>query len=305
MRILIVGATGFIGANFLDTIPGGDHQILAIGHERRIHGGRSREVKWLYGDLRALEAIKPSVVSFNPDVVLYLAWHGIPDYSNRVSKENLDCSIALLDFVLEETDCKKILVSGSCWEYGKSMGECIESDPVVINSYFAWAKYSLYQYLHFKCQQKGVALIWFRMFYVYGPGQRADSLIPTIVKAFNSDMVPQIKNVFNKNDYVYVEDVANALWLAIQNDVQPGIYNLGSGNATSVLNVCQLVEETLTGRTEVSGRLRSDCKESEESNFWANTDRTKSILKWNSTVSLHEGITKYVESLNRRKVILN
>ena len=75
------------------------------------------QTKRLFGTLEDLEFIKPQIKMFNPDVVIHLAWFGIPDFSERNSLVNLNLSINLLEFIIDETQCKKVIISGSCFEY--------------------------------------------------------------------------------------------------------------------------------------------------------------------------------------------
>ena len=75
---------------------------------------------------------------------------------------------------------KKIIVSGSCWEYGKNQGSCVEGFDQLIDSYFSWSKKSLYNFINYSCEKKSISLIWLRIFYVYGPGQKKFSLIPSL-----------------------------------------------------------------------------------------------------------------------------
>ena len=103
------------------------------------------------GDLKFISDIKEEIIDFQPDIIMHLAWEGIPDLSKIVCTENLYMAINFFDQVLDNTNCKKVIVSGSCIEYGNRQGQCKESDQVVINTYFAWAKYALYLYLSIRC----------------------------------------------------------------------------------------------------------------------------------------------------------
>ena len=245
MKILITGATGFIGRHVVGQIQASGHDILAFTLENDADKIGAKSIRRLCGDMGDMESIKPEIKSFDPEIVIHLAWQGIPDYSEVISRINLNNSIQLLDFIMEETNCKKIIVSGSCFEYGKNKGICRESDPVQIKSFFSWAKYSLYRYLLLKCGQKKVKLIWFRIFYVYGPGQRGGSLVPTLVRALKDGKTPDIRSPLNKNDFVYIEDVARGVQLAVDIEVETGIYNLGCAISRSVYDAFQIAAKCL------------------------------------------------------------
>lgn len=297
MRILITGATGFLGKHVVDQVRAGGHNILAFSLEKDTNENNTKYIQWLYGDLGDVMSLKPAIRSFDPEVVIHLAWQGIPDYSEVVSRINLNNSIQLLDFVAEETNCKKIIVSGSCFEYGKNKGVCKESDPIQLKSFFSWAKYSLYQYLLLKCNQKEVELIWFRIFYVYGPGQRVGSLVPTLVRTLKDGKAPDIRSPLNKNDFVYVEDVAEAFRLAVDMKVGTGIYNLGYGISRSVYDVCKIVEKCLLKSSDISNYILKNGSKEKSLDFSSDMNKTIKGFDWRPRTTLEEGIAKYVESL--------
>ena len=298
MRILITGAIGFVGRHVVKALQPHAHKLVLF--DKNIDGAlhlKNLDTVFLKGDLGNLDAAKTSIQKFNPEVCIHLAWEGIPDYSESISKSNLDNSINFLDFIAKETDCRKIIISGSCFEYGKTKGACKESDNVQTTSFFAWAKQSIYNYVSFLCEQSAIDLIWFRIFYVYGPGQRSGSLIPAIINKFNKAEYPDIMKPHNKNDFVYVGDVAKAFQIATINKIPSGIYNLGSGISTSVYEVCRTAERLITGQTFLSEQLKDTGGKQRVTDFWADTGKTKQTLDWTVSTPLEEEIKNHIHAL--------
>jgi len=294
MRVFITGATGFVGRHVVGQIRTCGHDILSFTLEKDHNESNNKYIGWLYGDLGNIdESLKLAIRSFDPEVVIHLAWQGIPDYSEAISIINLNNSIRLLDFIAEETNCKKIIVAGSCFEYGKNKGVCKESDPIRLKSFFSWAKYSLYQYLLLKCNLKGLELIWFRIFYVYGPKQRSGSLVPTLVRALKEGKAPDIRLPLNQNDFIYVEDVAKAFNMAVNRHLSSGIYNIGSGASTKVIDICEIIERQLFGNSNITNFLRKNVNSEQKVNFWADTSKSRAVLGWKYETTIEEGIKKY------------
>jgi nucleoside-diphosphate-sugar epimerase len=294
MNVLVTGGSGFVGQYLMKELAGTSHNIAAIARNE-IH--KWDNVQVINGNLNGIKKFQEKINQFDPDVIIHLAWEGIPDYSESISRTNLFNSINFLEYILNNTSCKKILVSGSCWEYGKKKGACKESDPVNINSYFIWAKHSLHQYLSVKCANKNVTLNWFRIFYVYGSGQREESLIPTLIKSIGANETPRINTPRNKNDFIYVEDVAKAFNKAIDVDLESGVYNLGSRDSASVYDICRMVEKHLLGTKTISKKVLENGEKDETVNFWADMTKTKKALNILGVTQLKKGIELCIQSM--------
>ena len=296
MKIFISGASGFIGKNVLNQLIGNNHDILATSSKKNNFDNKLNNVDWIFGDLKDINFLKTKVAKFNPDVTIHLAWESIPSYSKSICRLNLNNSIRLLNFIAKNTDCKKIIASGSCWEYGKDLGSCKESDKLNINSYFNWAKFSLYQYLAIICAEKDINLNWFRIFYVYGLGQRDDSLIPTLIKSIKNNRMPSIINPLNKNDFIYIDDVVNIFSNAVEMNLPFGVYNLGSGKSSSVYDISLIVEKELLSSSSISFEILKNGSKDERVNFWADMDKTFDALNISELTDLNIGIRKFIKN---------
>lgn len=299
MNIFITGASGFVGYQVLKKLDERGCNLLILRNERRLESYLNGNHQTILGNLNELEKIKSAIIRFAPDVCMHFAWESIPDYSADISRKNLYNSIMLCDFLINETDCKKLIVSGSCFEYGKTDGACREDEKMEAKSFFAWAKQSLYDYLTLLCKNKGVNLFWGRIFYVYGPRQRKGSLIPSIVDSFMQGKVPQINNPLNANDFVYVEDIAEAYCRALETDIPSGAYNLGSGVSTEVIQICRIIEKELFKNTNLSDDIFKKTSSKQEINFWANMRKTTDTINWQPSVTLTSGIDKYIQFIKR------
>ena len=252
LKVLVSGASGFIGSKLVIKLSTSGFEVMGL--TRSLDKTRLNEdIQWLNADLSLPDTYRDQVKSFKPDVLIHLSWQDIPDFSLEKSKLNLNQSLDFLSYMLEIESCKKILVSGSCFEYNKIKGKCIESDKSIPKDYFTWAKLSIYSWLSMKCAERNTTLGWLRVFYVYGPGQRLESLIPTILSSLKNKKLPHLRNPNNANDYIFIDDVVDSFYLAIIGEISSGVFNIGSGESQSieetVFLLSKLINSILKDRT--------------------------------------------------------
>ena len=298
MKVVVTGASGFIGKPIVNKLLMMGCEVLAIGREIPAQQ-KLDSLHWLKANFSSAETYQTEINAFKPEVLIHLAWQDIPDYSLEKSILNLNQSLLFISFITKIKSCKKILISGSCWEYGKMYGECLNTDIVNPMNFFTISKHSLHLWTEIIAKQKSIKLGWFRLFYVYGPGQRSGSLIPSILNNLKKGQLSDIRSPINANDFVYVDDVANAFSKAVSANFPSGIYNLGSGKSTTVLEVCRIAEQIVLGAESLTAQLESKTESSQsEVDFWADIKHSKEILDWQPTTSLKEGIQQTQQWIN-------
>ena len=290
MKIIITGATGFIGLPLVKHLAEQGHEILAL---TRNPLKKLESVSYLKADLSSPITYYERVASFNPEFIIHLSCQDIRNFSFEKSKNNLNFSLDFFSYIISLGCCKKIIVSGSCFEFNQLNGECLEANKGSPKDNFTWAKHSLLAWLETECHRLGIQLGWLRIFYVYGPRQRNDSLIPYILSNLKNGNLPEIRTPNNSNDFVYIDDVVKAFSNSILMNYPSGIYNLGSGSSTPILEVCKVAEKIILGTDNLSQQLKQESINTEVGcDFWANHDKSKKHLNWSPSIDLEEGISK-------------
>jgi len=286
MKIFLTGGTGFIGKYVVEDLKKRGHRILILS--RNAH--KKNSTNFIIGDLTNIGKWESKLKRFDPDVAVHLAWEGIPDFSATMSSKNLIQGISLYN-LLAEIGCKKIITAGTCFEYGDATGRVSENLVINPKTPFVAAKHALHIMGETIAKEIGADFIWMRFFYVYGPGQRAGSLIPHIMRCANSKLPPDLKNPSAQNDFVYVEDVARAVTAAILRGKGNKTYNVGSGKFTSVMEVTRLIYEKLQEKNIYQNFARS-LRIVPKGGFYAKLTDVHRDLGWNPKVNMREGIQK-------------
>ncbi len=192
MRIFVTGASGFIGRHFMRLL--GEHEVFYLSHQRVVSAGDPPSgVKSIQGDLGRPETWVAALEAFSPDCCVHFAWEGIPDFSPMRCKQNLDDGLRLIS-ALARNRVGRIIVAGSCFEYGNLSGAINETATPVNCSLFAETKHKLQKELDRAARETGIAYRWARVFFAYGPGQRTGSLIPQCWTAFKAGSSVDIRS---------------------------------------------------------------------------------------------------------------
>ncbi|MFC2005283.1 NAD-dependent epimerase/dehydratase family protein, partial [Chloroflexota bacterium] len=233
MRIFVTGGTGFIGRHVVQELDSQSHELLLLSRHPKdaLSSLTTPTVDMVQGDLLNTDNWRDAVESFAPQVAIHLAWEDLPNYDARTSLKNLNCGLNLIT-VLAETDCQSVICAGSCWEYGQQNGILHEDmNPQPYNAFTA-AKNALHWTGREVAKENGMHFIWARLFYVYGPGRKTKSLIPQVINHVRKGEAPEVKAPQNRNDFIYVADVARAIATIVRKTQNDGVYNIGSGYST-------------------------------------------------------------------------
>lgn len=290
MRILLTGATGFIGKQLLPMLS--THQVLVVDISRPQNCGS--EYDFFKGDLFNVDTYAPAVIAFAPQACIHLAWKGLPDYSLFACLENFNMTLRLYN-ILEKCGCKKVITAGTCWEYGSLKGCCKETDLPGQMNLFASFKTAIRSIGESMAILKSIQFIWARIFFIYGPGQRETSLIPTCIKALQSGRMPEIKNPQALNDFIHIVDVAKALVALVETANINGIFNICSGAPTKVADIFTMISRY----TIRSNALSLDTEFGVESGFWGDNTRIQTSTTWKPEILLDDGIRDLIAPMSK------
>jgi nucleoside-diphosphate-sugar epimerase len=239
MKVMVTGATGFVGRHVVNALLGRGHSVAAVARD----ADKARSLPWfksvefmacdLHHNYRAL------FLNGRPDALIHLAWPGLPNYRGffHVSR-NLPGDVAFLE---ASVDCGvgHIVVAGTCLEYGMQSGPLNELADTAPTTAYGLAKDALRKSLQLLQQEKNFTLQWMRLFYMYGEGQNPNSLIAKLDRAID-ECAPffEMSAGDQLRDYLPVEEVAEHFVLALENPLScNGVINCCRGTPISVFDL--------------------------------------------------------------------
>ena len=247
MKILVTGATGFIGTHVVRELLAGKHSIIATGRSGEFHidGVPRGKLSYIPCDLNEAKNDYCSFFGF-PDSVIHLSWQGLPHYKERYHFErNLPANYNFLKSLVEG-GVSNVTCVGTCLEYGMRNGPLSEEMQPRPSTAYSLAKDCLRRFLDQLREQTSFSFKWVRLFYTYGEGQNKSSLLEQLKTAIeNRDTKFDMSKGDQLRDYLPVEKVAeNIVKIALQSRVE-GAINCCCG---APISIRQLAEDYLAAR---------------------------------------------------------
>jgi len=236
-RILITGATGFVGRQVLKHLTTEDVLVTLVvreGKELLFANNSVVESVILTQDLFAETVEWWGNVLSGIDTVIHLAWYVEPGKYLDAS-QNIDCLIGTLNLAkgAVRAGVKRFVGVGTCFEYDLSQGTLsVETRLKPLNPY-ASAKASLYIILSSWLTGYSIEFSWCRLFYLYGEGENEQRLAPYVYKQLQNGEIVELTSGKQIRDYLDVS-VAGARIGEIALGIQTGPMNICSGSPITV-----------------------------------------------------------------------
>ena len=259
-RLVITGASGFIGRHLLVQALAAGHQVLCLGRSRPALSLPSSALHHPC-DLWQAASYHKALAAFRPEAAIHLAWYAEPGKYLHAA-QNVDALSGSLRLVqaLIAAGCPSFVAAGTCAEYQQQPGICRTDSPTAPSTVYAASKLAFHLTASQLCAQAGASWAWGRVFYLYGPGEDRRRAIPALIASLLAGTPFPATDGTQIRDYLQVGDVASGfLTLAEQRAV--GVFNLCSGEPCTV--------RSLFHRTAaVLGRQDLVCYGQRKANDW-------------------------------------
>jgi len=252
LRLIITGATGFIGGHVVEAALARGHTVTAVGRDetKAASSAWASRVRFVAADLHA-DGFNPSVLG-TADAMLHLAWPGLPDYRDPAHLErHLPADTRFIERMLA-AGLRRLLITGTCLEYGVANGPLSEAMPTAPTLPYAIAKDALRRRIEDR-MPPAATLTWARLFYMHGPGQNPKSILALLDAAVGrGDPAFPMSQGEQLRDYLPVTEVARRLVRLAEIPGASGIYNICSGEPISIRHLVEarIAEHGATIRPE-------------------------------------------------------
>ena len=295
-RILVTGATGFIGRPCIDLLLEDGFDVHAISSQAELPN--LPKIVWHPVDLHDHSGVKQILARVRPAFLLHSAWY-VKHGDHWSSKENLrwvSSSLHLAEEFIKHGG-EKLVCLGTCAEYDwnelpplKSIYE--ESRPLRPHTIYGASKASLFMMLEALCKNEDIDFVWARPFGPYGFYDNPKRLIPHTVLSLLQGEIMICNNPEFVRNFTFVNDIAQILVQLLQGKTL-GAINIANGQAVKLKYVVEFVAKAVGAENLVQYRPNS-ANGTEPAVLVADVKKLKDEIGHVAPTSLEDGLERSI-----------
>lgn len=253
-KVIITGADGFIGSCLAQKFMEHKMKVVAVGRKsapKRL--AESEYLRYVQADIFAEESLREKLPCDDYEAMIHLAWSGVSGEEKEnyeLQMKNALATVACLK-VSKEIGCKRFVCGSSV----------AEKEVMTIMNHPEWKPRMAHCYgigkltAHAMCKAVAASLemdmIWVVLANVYGVGDLSDCFISVTSRKMMNESLLQFTAATQNYDFIYIDDVANGLYLAALQGKESKEYFIGSGKARKLRNYIEDMKAALCSETEL------------------------------------------------------
>lgn len=298
MKLFVTGAAGFVGAAVTRQALNAGHSVVGTvrpGSRAERLVGAAGDLSIAEVDLRDQKAVVAALEQHRPDVIVHVAWSGVSNsarFDAAQITDNVDSACGLIE-AGAGIGIGKFVGLGSQGEYGSLNRKTREDDLPEPTTLYGAAKVAVLYLARQLAAQAEMPFAWLRLFSTYGPGDKPNWLIPSLIQQMLDGTPPKTTLGTQKWDYLYIDDVARGVLAAVTSASATGVFNLGSGQPVAVRTIIETIRDLAAPDMElVFGEIPYGPNQ-----VWhmeADIERLRAASGWSPQVDLHAGLARTV-----------
>jgi nucleoside-diphosphate-sugar epimerase len=301
-RVLVTGATGFIGSHLVRRllIEGAEVHILIREGSNcyRIKDVMQNLIVW-QGELRDYNSIVHCIRNSKPQVIYHLAaYRNVKRDLNLVDSmidTNVKGVMGLLKTIAETDNFLECFVNtGTCEEYGDGATPFHEEQREMPVSSYSASKVAATYFCQMVYKTVGLPIVTLRPFLTYGAYQDIDLFIPSLIYHCLIKKDFKMTEGSQTREFNYIDDIVQAYILAV---VSPGVIgetiNIGNGLEYRIKDVAENIVKMMGNPIRLLVNTLSK-RPGETAHFYCDNKKAKSLLNWSPRIGLQEGLERTI-----------
>jgi nucleoside-diphosphate-sugar epimerase len=291
-RVLLTGATGFIGRQAIAPLLGKGYEIHAVSTIAPTADLIYENVVWHKTNLLDAAEIDDLCEKVRASHLLHFAWyveHG--KFWNAPENEIWTAaSLSLLES-FQKNGGERMVMAGTCAEYewGKDAILSESKTPLKPTNFYGECKIELQK----KLAASNASWAWGRVFFLYGEFEASRRLIASVINSLLRDEFADCSHGGQMRDFMYVKDVADAFVALLDSKVE-GCVNIASGESVTIKEIVFMIAEQLCKSDKI--RFGTVLTTSDEPpSIVADITRLREEVGWKPRFSLPQGIKETIE----------
>jgi UDP-glucose 4-epimerase len=292
LKVLVTGGSGYLGAQLVTALKKEGAEVFVVDKEAT----PSDHVYNL--DITDRVAVEKTIREIQPEIIFHLAAslnrERNFDHFDRINQINHDGTLNLL-LALKDIPYRNFIFTSTSEVYGSNPAPFHEeqvpkpASPYSLTKLYAEVLISTFSNLY----NKHFTVL--RLFNFFGKNMPANFFIPQMIRAFQNEAVFEMTEGAQKRDFLYVEDVIQALLLSARSEKALNeTFNVCSGRAVSLKQLATEIKRTMKSNCEIRFGALS-YRENEVWNMVGNNTKIKKALGFKIRYGLNEAIEQLID----------
>ena len=289
-KVLITGGTGFIGRNVVEELIKRGYEVHSL-----VYPPFAPEQDGLVQyemNLMDTDAVAKFLKEHHFENLIHLAWYVGPKC--HVHELNLDWTLATLNLLknFKENGGKRFVGAGTISEYEYKYGYFLEDEtPTSPKTLYGESKNSIYKIASAYCKQNGIDFKWPRIFNLYGPAEKSQRLMPSVINSCLKGEDVKVSDCLKFQDYLHVKDTAYGIVDVFESEIE-GAVNICSGKPVQLRTIVEKIAELTNFKGEILwGAIPAAFGDDV---VVGNNEKLKSI-GWSQKYSLEDGLKETID----------